>query len=278
MGPTPRTATGWDPVRTHLPIPGTANLRDLGGTPTGDGRVVGAGRLYRAEALVEPGTNPLCAIRDEAQTEAYRALGVRTVIDLRSTAERDRDTSAWPTATGADYVSVPVEEGGEGDTNYVRDIREGRRSTFTARDMADYYGLTFARRPREFARALRMLTDPDRTPVLVHCAAGKDRTGLLVALALEALGVDRDVVVADYALTGTLRPDRVLAYAGWFEGTGVDLADVATLFDAPAAAMTDALRVLDDRYGSVVGYLESECGITATEIEALRRNLLVSPS
>ncbi|MCE0761965.1 tyrosine-protein phosphatase [Pseudonocardia kujensis] len=265
----------WDVRSTHRPVGATTNLRDLGGTPTEDGRAVLSGRVYRAEALVAPGTTTRCTAWLPEHTDAYRALGVRTVLDLRSAGEAERIASSWPEATGADYVALPIEEGGEGDTDYVREIRTGVRTGFTAADMAGYYALTLRRRTVEFGAGLRILADPGRHPVLIHCAAGKDRTGLLVALLLEALGVAREVVVADYALTGVLRPDRVQAYADLFEG--IDLAAVATLFDSPAAAMEEALTGLDVECGSVTGFLVDRCGVTWSEIDSLRANLL-SPS
>jgi protein-tyrosine phosphatase len=265
----------WDARSTHRAVGATANLRDLGGVPTADGRVVAAERVLRAEALVAPGTSPPCTVWLPEHTEAYRALGIRTVLDLRSSGEMGRAASVWPEAAGAEYVALPVEEGGEGDTNYVHEIRTGARTGFDAADMAAYYGLTLQRRTAEFGAALRLLADPDRLPVLVHCAAGKDRTGLLVALLLEALGVRRETVVAEYALTGILRPRRVEAYAHLFEG--VDLDAVATLFDSPAAAMDAALTALEAEFGSVEGYLVDACGVTRSELDSLRVNLL-SPS
>lgn len=271
-----RPVSSWRPESTHVPLPGTANLRDLGGTPTTGGARVAPRRLYRAEALATPGTTTLCAVHDPTQADAYAALGVRTVIDLRTSRETVSIPSAWPSATGADLVALPM-EGGEGDTDYVREIREGVRTRFTAEDLADYYALTLHRRAAELGAGLRVLADPARLPVLVHCAAGKDRTGLLVALALEALGVARDVVVADYALTGTLRPRRVLAYASLFEGAGVDLDAIAPLFDAPATAMALALGRLDADHGSVAGYLHDICGLAPADLGALRE-LLLTPS
>jgi protein-tyrosine phosphatase len=236
--------------------------------------VVAPRKLYRAEALVADAPS-LCSVWDPAHEAAYRALGVRTVLDLRSAAEAQREGSAWPRATGADYVTLPIDEGGEGDTNYVADIRAGRRSRFTVADMADYYSLTLRRRSSEFAAGVRTIADGGRLPVLVHCAAGKDRTGLLVALVLESLGVARETVVADYALTGALRPDRVRAYAHLFEGTGVALADIALLFDAPAEAMATALDRLDAEFGSVAGYLTRAGGLEQDVLQALRANLLI---
>lgn len=264
----------WTGEATHVRLPGTSNLRDLGGTPAGDGRVVAPRTVYRSEALVHPGTTDLCAVWDPAHAGAYAALGVRTVLDLRGERETARIASAWPEATGADRVALPIEDGLEGDTDYIRQIREGRRTRFTAEDMAAYYALTLRRRPDVLGAGLRVLADPARLPALVHCAAGKDRTGLLVALLLEALGAPREVVVADYALTGVLRPDRVRAYAHLFEGTGVDLAEIALLFDSPGAAMAAALAGLDAEHGSVTSYLERECGVTRSDVESLRAHLL----
>jgi len=118
--PGPQAAPPWSPESTHLRVGATTNLRDLGGVPTADGRVIGRGLVYRAEALVLPGASTTCAIWDAKHADAYQALGIRTVLDLRSAAEQERAPSAWPLATGAEHVAIPVEEGGEGDTDYVR--------------------------------------------------------------------------------------------------------------------------------------------------------------
>jgi protein-tyrosine phosphatase len=267
--------SSWIPLTTHRPIGTTQNLRDLGGTPAGDWLVVARGRVYRSEALVRPGTTALCAVWEPTHTRLYGELGLRTVLDLRARAETARAPSAWPDATSAAYVALPMDEGAEGDTNFVAEIRAGLRTRFTADDLADFYASTLRRRGPDFGAGLRVIADAARLPALVHCAAGKDRTGLLIALLLEALGVSRPVVVADYALTGVLRPDRVRAYAHLFTESGVELADIAMLFDSPAAAMEAALAGLDEEYGSVLAYLERECGLSPDELASLRTNLLV---
>lgn len=273
--PGPQAAPPWSPESTHLRVGATTNFRDLGGVPTADGRVIGRGRIYRAEALVLPGASTTCSIWDETHADAYQALGIRTILDLRSAAEQARAPSAWPVATGAEHVAIPIEEGGEGDTDYVRQIRERRRTTFSVAEMIGYYGLVLRNRPAEFGAALRVITHAGRLPVLVHCAAGKDRTGLLVALLLETLRVPRQVVVAEYALTGILRPNRVAAYAHLFGDSGVNIADIAVLFDAPADVMAGALAGLDAEFGSVPAYLQRECGLSAEELGSLGVNLLV---
>jgi protein-tyrosine phosphatase len=110
-------------------------------------------------------------------------------------------------------------------------------------------------------------------PVLVHCSAGKDRTGMFAALVLEALGVPRPVVVRDYAMTGVFRPNRVAAYAESFAAAGIRSGDVRVLFETPAAAMQATPAHLDERYGGAAGYLRSG-GLADADLELIRANLL----
>lgn len=263
-----------DYAATRVPIPGTDNVRDLGGYPAAAGQVVARGRLYRAQALVHPQAGQLHAVWDAAHARHYRDLRVRTIIDLRSADEAGRIPSAWAAATGAALLTMPIAEGGEGtDTNYVRLISSGRMPRFTAEDMARFYCDMLDRRADVFAGAVSVLASGSRLPVLVHCSAGKDRTGIYAALVLEVLGVPRPIVVRDYALTGVLRPNRVAAYAELFSGAGVALDDVRTLFETPTAAMETALAHLDSRYGGAAGYLRKG-GLTESSLGRIRENLL----
>lgn len=263
-----------DFARTRVAIPGTDNVRDLGGYPAAGGRVVAHRRMYRSEALVHPGASTLHAVWDAAHARHYEALGVRTVIDLRSADEAGRIPSAWGAATGAALLAMPIAEGGEGtDTNYVRLIQAGRISRFGVADMTRFYCDMLDRRADVFAGVAGVLSSADRLPVLVHCSAGKDRTGMFVALVLEALGVPRSVVVRDYALTEVFRPNRVAAYADSFTAAGIVPGDVRVLFETPAAAMEATLAFLDERYGGAAGYLLAG-GLAEADLDLLRTNLL----
>lgn len=226
----------WDPRTTHVALPGTANLRDLGGTPAADGRVVASiGSTERRPSWIP--VRPRCArpgtrrIPGPTRPSASgRCSTCARAVRWRRSDRPGRRRPAPPT--------FPCRSRRAGRATPTTSTRswQGERRHFGAEDLAAYYGRLLERRTAEFGAALRVLADPARLPVLVQCAAGKDRTGLLVALTLEALGSPRTVVVDEYALTGVLRPGRVLAYAHLFEGSGVDLADVAPLFDAPAEA------------------------------------------
>ena len=260
----------------RIDIPGTTNLRDVGGYPVADGRVVAEGRLLRGEVIVDAGTPANQGVWEPAQAHRFIALRLRTVIDLRAEREARSAPSAWARATGADVVSLAITEGGEGaDTTVMRQLLSGELRRFGEQDMAELYRDTLDRRAGAFGRAIAVLAAPDRLPALVHCSAGKDRTGLLVALVLEVLGVPREVTVADYALTGVLRPNRVEAFAERFAASQVPLDDVRTLFETPAGAMQAALAHLDTRHGGAAAYLSDAGGLDDGILRDLRDALLV---
>jgi protein-tyrosine phosphatase len=261
---------------SRVAIHGTDNLRDLGGLPAGAGRRVRRGVFFRAEALAHPAPGVArVALWDDRAVDSYRELALALVIDLRAPAEVAVAASAWAEATGARALSIPIAEGGEGDaTDYVRQIKAGSLRSFSAEDLALFYASTVRTRAAQFGQAIRAIADSSNVPVLVHCSAGKDRTGLLVALVLEALGTPREHVVADYALTGVFRPYRVTAYADILVDVDVEQSAVAALFDAPAAAMRALLDGLDREFGSVRGFLNTQADVDRAVLDSLGDALL----
>lgn len=163
-----------DPGR-WVHIEGAANTRDAGGYPTHDGRVVKRGMIYRSAKLDR---------LTDAGAEAYRELGVQTVLDFCNR------LTPWP-LFGGDVWSVqftssvhgcPMSFSKEGPPEefYVRGVRENASS---------------------YRKAFEILADGDNYPVLYHCAAGTDRTGVMSAMLLSLLGVDRETIFADFALS-----------------------------------------------------------------------------
>lgn len=257
-------------------VPGTTNLRDIGGYRTRCGAVVARGRVLRAEALVMPGGSSSYAIYDQRADDAYKRLNVRTVIDLRADSEIRRAPTAWATVCDADLVEIPIAEGGEGaDTNYMRMLLLGEMERFGIEDMTRFYIGLVERRGDALGRAIRILAEPGRLPALVHCAAGKDRTGVLIALVLCALDVSEDDVVADFALTGILRPNRIATYAHLFAEMDRDPEIARVLFESPPESMTALLAHLRAEYGGVRGYLAERAGVDAKVVDGLRHALLV---
>ncbi|MGI8537988.1 MAG: tyrosine-protein phosphatase [Mycobacteriales bacterium] len=189
-----------------IELEGAANVRDVGGLPTVDGRATRRGVLLRADNL--QGLTPTDVARVTGE------LGVRTVVDLRTTGELHLEGNGPLRHTDLQHHHVPLipEGADEPDQAEVdravphRPDRAGRTPT----DMTGYYVGYVEDAPQNLARALHILADPATGPALVHCAAGKDRTGVVVAAALSMAGVTRDAVVADYVRSAE-RIEAVLA-------------------------------------------------------------------
>lgn len=241
----------------HHPFEGCFNFRDIGGYPTADGRSVRWGRYYRAG-------------RQDRMTETDRAslkkLDIGTQIDLRKPDEiQDQGRGPLPDM-GARYRNIPViPEGGldqlsrlVGDTGI-----SGKR----------YLGyLEFG--PESWIKLFDVLSDASSGPVLIHCTAGKDRTGVSTAFLLSVLGVDRQLIEADYKLTNL----DVSRQADFIEQTtgypaGMDRESMIRAAGVPEEAMGDFLDGLDARWGGPIGYLQS-VGITDDIFEAVRQRYL----
>ena len=182
------------------------NLRDLGGTETSDGRVIRDGCLIRSAHLFNAGEADL--------------KGVSAVIDLRTSAERaEAPDRVW----GREYLVLPVlEDLTAGIT------RERAADEIFVPDMADLYRHLAAERVPALKRAVLAVMEHDFSTgaVLWHCSVGKDRCGLVSALVLEALGVRRDVIMADYLKTNDLCVPRARqVYGRALEARGKDFAE-----------------------------------------------------
>ncbi len=236
-----------DDAVTRLDVPGTYNFREV--APG----VLAPGRLYRADALHR---------LDREGRRRITELGIRQVLDLRSTIDRRVGGRDRLRGTGAVRVSVPIDGA-------------PRRIDFETITLGEVYRVILGRHREEIVRVIRIIASSDG-PVLVHCTAGKDRTGLVIALILAALGIDRQVILADYAateanLTGEWT-QRMLRKARRFR---VRLTDdlTAILVSSPAQVLDETLDWIDAEYGGVIDYL-SDAGVDAAVLAELRRRLL----
>jgi protein-tyrosine phosphatase len=232
-----------------IDLPGSANLRDVGGY-TADG--AGATRwrtLLRAGALDRLGREEWSALAE---------LGVRSVLDLREPIEQQRHPDTVP----------------EGIRLHERPLIEGRIDLTVERDLGELYREILATCGRSFADAVRLLSRENGMPALVHCSAGKDRTGLLVALVLSSVGVADDVVVEDYALTSRYLDQvarEVLKARALADGLKEQA--LAAMMDAPPELMRAVLGELQADYGGAAGYLQ-EHGLSRDELTRLREALV----
>jgi protein-tyrosine phosphatase len=227
----------------HLDWPGLANARDLGGLPVKEGRIR-EGALIRSESLTRL-----------TDTDVLRDAGVSLIVDLRRPGE---SVEPHPFADDDIYVNLPVEDPAD-----VKDIDSTMGALYL--EMIDA-------RPDLFAATLGSMADAAPGAVLVHCAAGKDRTGLVVALALGVAGADRETIAADYAVTG----ERLAPYVEKYLATIEDRRqrDFWRGHQAtPVEFMLGVLDHLEERYGGVEPYLRKG-GMSDDQLSALRERLV----
>ena len=189
-------------------------------------------------------------------------MGVRSVIDLRHDHEADAYPSVLARAPGMRYARIPLYF----DHALLRD--SGGPNT-----LADLYRDMLENARPGIADVMRALSQPDAYPVLVHCTAGKDRTGLIIALVLGLLRVPESVIADDYALSGEFLAPHLDELRAMGRERGADPAKHERMLEARPDAMLHALKWLRHRYSDVEGYLRV-IGITATEIGRIRESLL----
>jgi protein tyrosine/serine phosphatase len=228
------------------------NFRDLGGLTGSDGRTVHYGRLYRSDSLHR--------LTGE-EGEKLAALGVRTVLDLRRPSEIARDGRV-PELPGLAYFNLhPLH----------REWNMGHYAGGPERYLADRY-LDMATEGIEgFGAALRLISDPHRAPVVMHCFAGKDRTGVLAALTLALLGVSEADIMADYAASEAAQAPLGAQIRRDFPDQLVGAPP--HVLACPPQAIGLFLTELAGRHGSIYGYA-GLAGVTALHIESLRAHLL----
>jgi protein-tyrosine phosphatase len=249
-------------------VEGLRNLRDLARLSTGDGREIRSGVLFRSEApsrLTPTGREQLAE------------LGIRTVIDLRDEGECASGPTSFPPSMTRVYVGLP--QASDSNGNHLLDlVLSGQVTAYSAADLGELYIDYLERHGPTLGRAIELIGAAERLPALVHCTAGKDRTGLVVALTLASVGVPAAEIVSDYEITSQCRAYRLVELAPAFEKVGVSADAVACLFTAPAEALGMALDHIDRTYRSVDNYLRERALVSPATLAALRERLVDEPS
>lgn len=248
-----------DPRRV-IALDAVHNFRDLGGYPARDGTLTRWRRLFRADGLYR---------LTERDLDRVRELGLRTVIDLRTPDELATRGTFPHESFDVTFTHRPVI-----DTTWELDDHVDKTAheflTWAYRDMLRQGAGTLARAMTDLAR-------PGALPAVFHCAAGKDRTGVLAALLLGTLGVPRSVILADYALTA----DAMERMREWalreYPEMAEQMADTPSAFMAALPeSMGEILDDIETGHGTIGAYVRS-IGVTADTIDTLAAELLVTP-
>jgi protein-tyrosine phosphatase len=251
-----------------IDLEGAVNVRDVGGMPTADGGETAQGRLLRSENLQELTARDIALLVGE--------LGVTTVVDLRSTRELMTEGPAPLDAVdGVQHAHHPVlkEYLDASDTvaaALLLTAQQEDSDRYPDDLMTGHYLGYLENRPEEVVGALRSIVNAPGAAI-VHCAAGKDRTGVIVALALTIAGVEPELIVADYTATNE-RIEAIIERLSRATMYGGVTAKPVRAHEARAETMRAFLEQLDARYGGLKPWLSNH-GFTDDEVAALRARL-----
>ena len=254
----------------HLDFAGIHNFRDLGGYPTEDGRRVKWGVLYRSGTLHGA---------SDADLEYLQQLGLHTLVDFRSSAEKEAEPDHLPEQHDFSVVEIPTLDGGENsEAHEIMDrVESGDFSGFDPQEFMleanRDFASSFTPQYREF---LQIVTAAEGRPVLWHYSAGKDRAGFAAAILLRILGVPEDVVVQDYALSKqyslAARRNQLLLLRVF---KGKEAADKLTVILGVEPEWLEAgFAEVDVQYGSFENYVREGLGLSNEDVAGLRSALL----
>ncbi|CAL9285922.1 tyrosine-protein phosphatase [Streptomyces olindensis] len=257
---------------TEPELAGVRNFRDVGGLPTVDGRRVRQGVLFRSGHLAH-------ATGEDAAF--LSGLGLHTIFDFRNAADQKLEGPDVE-LPGVRNVNLPLSDPADG-AEFWRMVRDGDLDQLRAilsdgkgadRMIASYRTI-IRNRTAEHSHVLHALAE-DSVPVLMHCAAGKDRAGLSIAVTLLALGVEREAIVEDYLKSNAkhrrYKVYRSSSHASAYSPEVMEL--LSPLFDARAEYLTAAFDTIEETWGGVDPYLEKGLKLAPETRELLRERLL----
>lgn len=245
-------------------LSGAWNFRDVSDLKTDEGRCVGSGFLFRSSEL---------SSLDDTGAQDLVNLGVTDIFDVRDQAEIERSGSdKVPDEIEVHVLPFDLRPDGKAPHEISREEYMANRTRYLSEIYATMPSLPGAMSCID--QVIKLLGDPERR-VLVHCAAGKDRTGWVVAVVLGALGVVPEEIMEDYLRSNAaIEPLRVHMQKiyGLPEGETIEISD--DLLGVNEVYLASAQRAMLEKYGSLEGYLEA-CNVTKEDLERLRARLLV---
>ena len=253
---------GVDASERLIPLDGAFNFRDLGGYPAAGGGTTRWGTLFRSDTLHE---------LSSSDVDTLRALGLTTVIDLRTRRELAQTGRGPLEPEPIRYRHLSV----IGDGPTAESAGEAVAAP-DGDDLSERYLWYLEVGAAALGEALTILGEPANYPLVFHCAAGKDRTGVLAALVLDLLGVDSDLIVDDYLITA----ERMELILGRYRSDPAFEARMAKVppsrFGVQTSTMERFLDVLHRRFGGA-GEWASSVGVPQASIERMRGVLLEHP-
>lgn len=246
---------------------GPKNFRDLGGYLAENGARIKWRRLYRSNKLHD---------LTEADAIKLEQLSIMTVVDLRTREEQRAEPSGWRTLP-RNIITSARETAGSLRRAFLDDAQTPEAAH---KSMLSLYRLLPSLYQNEYKTLFARLIEGD-APLLVHCTAGKDRTGVAVALILHALGISDENICEDYTMTeALLRPQRMATLGRAAMGAqsnssdGMPFAVREIVWRSDPSYISATFAAIDEEYGSVAHYLNRQLGVGASDIRKLQQHFL----
>lgn len=233
-----------------IKVQGGFNFRDLGGLPTISGKHIAYQKLIRADEL---------STLEVADLEVLNQIDVRTVVDFRTQQERAQSVDRLPASCNKEYQLDIISANMD---SYIQEIKSGR--TDFKQFILDFYkDLVLGENAIEqWQKFFAIIENPENIAIIYHCTAGKDRTGLATALILEALQVERDIIISDYLLSNAFLKDK---YASYLQQDP----HYAELLLVQSSYLESSYQAIESKYGSVESYLKNILLVDLDKIRAL---------
>jgi protein-tyrosine phosphatase len=252
--------------RRHVPLEGAHNFRDVGGYATEDGHHVRWGLFYRSDSLAQ---------LTDADLAKLHQLGIKLVCDFRSPEEKAEEPDRLPAEEPPAILELPIFDQSFSPVAFREKITSGTLGDTDLRQMLIEGNRMFATRyAPQYAAMFERLTQPQQLPALVHCTAGKDRTGFAAAVLLRTLGVPLETVYEDFLLTNhyTAREiERTLWIIRLVSMFRTDPEQVRPVLGVERAYLEAAFDAVDEKYGSFDAYRREALGLDDAETAAFRR-------
>jgi protein-tyrosine phosphatase len=261
----------------EIHLKGTSNTRDIGGYLTTDMRMLRSGQIIRSENLSK---------LTDGDFQKLEEMGVKTIVDLRSYNERKHEPTVWKGDNPPQFYHFPI---GEAKNDwFTAQRRLMNRNRFTEKQAREHmvkgYQMISTAGPSSYQQLMELVMDESNWPILVHCTAGKDRTGVAISLLMEAVGVDRETIMEEFLLTNdysraqakATRLARELKYSRG--GSKLGKSPSASAWFSIIGVQPEMLEAfyasIDENYGSMDAFL-TELGVDPDAREALRASLTI---
>jgi len=249
----------------RVPLEGAVNFRDLGGYETADGRRLKWGLIFRSDNLAK---------LTDADLNLLSQLGIRAVCDFRTLSEVDKSPNRFhPLDIGQD-LKFPIQQGKFDPVDAFERIKKGEYDWITEGAMLDGYITNIDEFSGVWKQIFTYLAEKEYRPLVFHCTAGKDRTGICAALILLYLGVPEETVIEDYVLSNAMIAGVLEKINEQIIEMGLDLEKLHPYMTVNEGRMTALIKHINQTYGSVSDYLRSKAGVDKRVLESLRDQLL----